>query len=74
LIKLISILLTKALRNGFQSSFSIASAILNYDGIVLPIYFTATAIVIPILDNDDGKDTIVRGIINTSPVPSLSFQ
>jgi hypothetical protein len=72
LIKLISILLTKALRNGFQSSFSIASAILN-DGIVLPIYFTATAIVIPILDNDDGKDTIVRGIINTSPVPSLSF-
>jgi len=69
-IKLISILLTKVLRNGFQSSFSISSAILN-EGIVLPIYFTGTAIVIPILDNDDGKDTTVRGIINTSPVPSL---
>jgi hypothetical protein len=45
--------------------FSIASAIRN-DGIVLPIYFTATVIVvIPILDNDDSKDTLVRGIINT---------
>jgi hypothetical protein len=32
------------------------------------------AIVIPIIDNVDGKDTTVRGTINTSPEPSLSFQ
>jgi hypothetical protein len=61
------------LQNGLNSASPTARAILN-DGIVLPIYFTGTAIVIPILDNDDGKDTTVRGIINTSPEPSLSFQ
>ncbi|HEX6282465.1 MAG TPA: hypothetical protein VFZ67_09580 [Nitrososphaera sp.] len=33
--------LSKALRNGFHSSFSIASAILK-EGIVRPIYFRAT--------------------------------
>jgi hypothetical protein len=42
--------LSNVLRNGFQSAFSIASTILD-EGMVLPIYFTATAIVL-ILDND----------------------
>ena len=42
--------LSNVLRNGFQSAFYIASTILN-EGMVLPIYFTATGIV-PILDND----------------------
>jgi len=45
--------LSKALRNGFQSSFSIASAIRN-EGIVLPIYPISAAIPILGYDNDYG--------------------
>jgi hypothetical protein len=52
--------LSKALRNGFQSSFSIPSAIRN-EGIVLPIY-PISAATLPIL-NIDGKDTSEKGII-----------
>jgi hypothetical protein len=41
------------LRNGFQSSFSIASAIRN-EGIVLPIYPISATIPILGYDNDYG--------------------
>jgi hypothetical protein len=52
LIKLLSDL-SNALRKGFHSSFSISSTVLK-EGIVLPIYFTATSTPLPLANEVTG--------------------